>query len=270
MSEPGSGTDTAAGIAYERVGRGEPLVLVHGIGHRRQAWATVAPQLRRRFDVIAIDLPGFGESPPAEDVTYDMDSTSVHLNRFFAELGLDRPHVAGNSLGGAIALELGARGLVRSVTALAPAGFWSRGERRYALTVLAAHRRSAGLPTAVLSRVASSERLRSYALRMLYARPDRVTVEAFLADSARLVSCPGYVPTATAGRGYDCHARPQVPTTIAWGNRDRILLPGQRRTAQARIPEAVFVELPDCGHIPMVDDPNAVASVISDTAGRAR
>src|SRR5919204_4401253 len=95
-------------IAYDRHGSGEPLVLIHGIGHRRQVWDPVIPLLGRDFEVIAIDLPGFGESPvPPDGHVYDMPSTADRLDAFFHSLDLDRPHVAGNSLGGAVALELG-------------------------------------------------------------------------------------------------------------------------------------------------------------------
>src|SRR5580765_5153978 len=97
----------SANIAYTRQGAGDPLVLMHGIGHRRQGWRPVMEPLAERFDVIAIDLPGFGESPtlPA-NIPYDIESTVERLREFFAALGISAPHVAGNSLGGALALEL--------------------------------------------------------------------------------------------------------------------------------------------------------------------
>ncbi|MGH3505574.1 MAG: alpha/beta fold hydrolase, partial [Nocardioidaceae bacterium] len=87
-------------IAHDREGSGEPLVLIHGIGHRRQAWAPVVPLLVDDFEVITVDLPGFGESPaPGADHVFDMPTTSAVLGAFFGEIGIDRPHVAGNSLG---------------------------------------------------------------------------------------------------------------------------------------------------------------------------
>src|SRR5438128_535485 len=112
-------------LSYTRKGSGEPLVLIHGIGHRRQAWDPVFEALAESYDVIAVDLAGFGESPayPAT-ASYSIDSACDNLTDNFTLWGVDRPHVVGNSLGGAIALELGARGLARSVTALSPAGFF--------------------------------------------------------------------------------------------------------------------------------------------------
>src|SRR5687767_4165720 len=108
-------------LVHTRKGSGEPLVLIHGIGHRRQAWDPVVDLLAQSYDVIAVDLAGFGESPAYPDgVPYDMDHAMEDLSANFAAWGIEKPHVVGNSLGGAIALELGARGLARSVTALSP------------------------------------------------------------------------------------------------------------------------------------------------------
>ena len=119
-------------LVYTRKGSGEPLVLLHGIGHRRQAWDPVLDLLAESYDVIAVDLAGFGESPAYPDgVPYTMDNAAADLSANFAAWGIEKPHLVGNSLGGAIALELAARGLARSVTALSPAGFF-RGADRFA------------------------------------------------------------------------------------------------------------------------------------------
>src|SRR5262245_48691853 len=92
-------------VSYARVGDGEPLVLLHGIGHHRQAWDPVVDILAAERDVIAVDLPGFGASPGLpEGLAYDLPSTNAVLGALFETLGLDRPHVAGNSLGGLLAL----------------------------------------------------------------------------------------------------------------------------------------------------------------------
>ncbi|XIE77672.1 alpha/beta fold hydrolase [Streptomyces sp. SBR177] len=108
-------------VTYERRGVGEPLLLLHGIGHLWQAWEPVIDVLATERDVIAVDLPGFGASPalPAP-LAYDLATVVPVLTAFCAALGIDRPHVAGNSLGGLLALELGREKLVRSVTALSP------------------------------------------------------------------------------------------------------------------------------------------------------
>src|SRR5690606_41917091 len=90
-------------------------------------------------DVIAVDLPGFGRSPGLPDgVPYTAESLADAVESFCALLGIREPHVAGNSLGGYLALELASRGTVRTATALSPAGFWARSELLYARAMLQA------------------------------------------------------------------------------------------------------------------------------------
>ena len=101
-------------------------MLIHGIGHHWQGWGPVIDRLATDFDVIACDSPGFGRSPPLpHGVEPTIPAYADAFARFFAESGLDRPHVAGNSMGGAIGLELARRAAVASVTAFSPAGFWT-------------------------------------------------------------------------------------------------------------------------------------------------
>lgn len=114
----------SAAINYHRAGSGEPLLLIHGLGSRWQMWNPVLPMLAAQREVIAIDLPGFGESPmPVPGTRAGVASLTRLVTGFLDDLGLDRPHVAGNSLGGRLALELAKAGRARSATALSPAGF---------------------------------------------------------------------------------------------------------------------------------------------------
>ncbi|MGC1215313.1 MAG: alpha/beta fold hydrolase, partial [Micromonospora sp.] len=172
----------AVEVAFERRGSGPPLVLLHGIGHHWAAWLPVLDRLAEVHDVIALDLPGFGRSPvPPTGLPPDMPGVVAAVAEVFTALGLDRPHVAGNSLGGAIALELAAAGRVASVTALSPAGFCTARELRWALSVLSLHRTAARLPAPLLRAMFASAAGRTLALGMILARPDRLTVEGALA-----------------------------------------------------------------------------------------
>ncbi|MFC0849651.1 MULTISPECIES: alpha/beta fold hydrolase [Streptomyces] len=256
-------------VSYRRAGSGDPLLLLHGIGHHRQAWDPVFDLLAAERDVIAVDLPGFGESPALpEGVSYDLRSVVPTLGALCEELGVERPHVAGNSLGGLLALELGREKLVRSVTALSPAGFWTQAERRYAFATLTAMRRGAKLlPLPVIERLSRSAAGRAALTSTIYARPGRRSPEAVVAETLALREATGFDETLAAGvqvRFTD--DVPGIPVTVAWGSKDRLLLRRQGIRAKHTLPGARLVRLTDCGHVPMNDDPALVARVILDTS----
>ncbi|MFC5802877.1 alpha/beta fold hydrolase [Streptomyces formicae] len=265
LETPGGGRELS--VAYERLGDGEPLLLLHGIGHHWQAWEPVLPVLAAERDVIAVDLPGFGASPALPDgVSYDLSTVVPVLGAFCEALGIDRPHVAGNSLGGLLALELGREKLVRSVTAISPAGFWTDGERRYAFGTLLAMRRGARiLPLPVIDRLSRTAAGRAALTSTIYARPGRRSPEAVVAETLALREAAGFRRTLDAGRRVlFTDDVPGLPVTVAWGTRDRLLLRRQGVRAKQAIPGARLVRLPGCGHVPMNDDPALVARVILD------
>jgi pimeloyl-ACP methyl ester carboxylesterase len=251
-------------IVFERRGDGPPLLLMHGIGHRWQAWEPVLDLLAEERDVIAVDLPGFGASPPLPPgMPYTLDSVVTVLGEFVEKLSLDRPHLAGNSLGGLFALEAADRGLARSVTALSPEGFFSPAELRYAATVLRACRLGAGVHPAAMRWLARSPRRRNLMFGMIYGRPDLIDPETLIADAAAMHGAAGFAPTLRAGRDSPFRGTLRdVPATIAWGTRDRLLRTGQAVRAQQHLPNARFVWLNNCGHVPMADDPKLVAKVL--------
>ncbi|MFF1353552.1 alpha/beta fold hydrolase [Streptomyces sp. NPDC058297] len=256
-------------VAYERVGTGEPLLLLHGIGHHWQAWAPVIPVLAAERDVIAIDLPGFGASPALPvGVAYDLPTVTTTLGALCAALGIERPHVAGNSLGGLLALELGRDKLVRSVTALSPGGFWSQAERRYAFGTLRAMRQGArALPVPAIERLSRSAAGRAALTSTIYARPGRRSPDAVVAETLALRHAPGFAQTLAAGLDVQFTDNvPDIPVTVAWGTRDRLLLRRQGIRAKHAVPGARLVRLPGCGHVPMSDDPALVSRVILDTS----
>jgi pimeloyl-ACP methyl ester carboxylesterase len=175
--------------------------------------------------------------------------------------------VAGNSLGGAIALELAAAGLAASATALSPAGFFTAAERRRALAVLAVLRANTFLPAPVVRAVLRSPAMRAVCFGRLVAYPSRLTVERAIGDALAMRHGKAYRPVARAGRRYQFIGTPDVPVTIAWGTNDRILPLCEAQRARERLPGARHVELPGCGHVPMSDDPELVASIILQTTG---
>ncbi|MFD9894955.1 alpha/beta fold hydrolase [Amycolatopsis sp. NPDC059027] len=251
-------------VVYSRAGRGEPLVLIHGIGHRRQAWDAVLPLLTPYRDVIAIDLPGFGESPESK-TGYGVESAVEMFEKFCAGLGLERPHVAGNSLGGLLSLAFGEAGLVRSVTALSPAGIWTRSGALWAFAMLAAHRRLAErMPEPVVRRVAATTAGRIALAGMIFAKPWLIPPDKLVSDALAFGAAPGFAPTlAKAREGFSFHGSvPDIPVTIAWGRHDRLLARPKAADLRKIAPQVELVTLPGCGHTPMSDAPELVARVL--------
>jgi pimeloyl-ACP methyl ester carboxylesterase len=258
-------------LVYDRKGSGEPVVLIHGIGHRRQAWAPIFDQLAERYDVIAVDLAGFGDSPRyAKGVPYNMENACADLAANFADWGIERPHVVGNSLGGAISLELAARGLVSSATVLSPAGFFGRFDRFQALGTLTLLRVLSQAPDFVLRLVARTRLGRRLFGFVLYHHPERFTAEEAFGDALALKRCRGFEGVAKAGLRYRFGSVVDVPTTVAWGTRDRILPYSQAACAADALPGAKHVPLPDCGHVPMVDDPDLILELVDENIAEAR
>ncbi|MFK4035931.1 alpha/beta fold hydrolase [Nonomuraea wenchangensis] len=252
-------------LAFERRGTGAPLILIHGIGHHWQAWLPVMDRLAAARTVIALDLPGFGDSPelPA-GVPYTPESLADAVESFCALLGIREPAVAGNSLGGYLALELAARGVVSSAVALSPAGFWTRSEFLYARTVLRALRATArALPPEQAVRMAEEPASRALSAGMLVARPSRLEPMALVAATQALAAAPGFDETLASFEGLMPPGPPKSPITIAWGEHDR-LLPRRQAVRAARWSGQRVKLLTGCGHVPMSDDPALVARVILD------
>ncbi|NEA34387.1 alpha/beta fold hydrolase [Streptomyces sp. SID13031] len=253
-------------IAYDRKGAGTPLLLLHGIGHHRQAFDPVIGQLAESRDVIALDFPGFGESPdvPA-GIPDELDSFALAVEAFCTALDLGKPDVVGNSMGGLVALRLGQLGSVRSVTALSPAGFWTPRERTWALNVLVNMRRVAQhTPDSTIRRMARTTSGRRVMTGMIYHRPAQRSPEAVVAETLAMRASTAFdrvVRLGKSGVSFDGDV-PDVPVTIAWGTHDRILLPRQAARAHLQLPGARMIPLYGCGHVPMNDDSALVARTI--------
>ena len=260
-------------LAHERVGSGEPLVLIHGIGHRRQAWYPVLDRLAESYDVVAVDLPGHGESVDLLDPSLPVkDAMSAVLAATFDDLGLDRPHVVGNSLGGLIALEAAQEGLARTVTALSPAGFWG-GPRDflYVRALFAGVLAAARVVQPVAGPLLGTRVGRALLFGWLHSHPGAIDPDLARGDFANLLGARSTMgrmlaaayPFAVSEDAVD------VPTTIAWSERDRVLLPYQARRAQELLPSARHVTLHGVGHVPMPDDPELVVATIRAGTGLA-
>jgi pimeloyl-ACP methyl ester carboxylesterase len=251
-------------IVFDVHGEGSPLVLLHGTGSRRGVWDPVIERLSRERRTFAIDLPGFGDSPP-DGFEPNVEGYVARLRAWFAEQGLERPHVAGNSMGGGIALELARAGLVASVTAISPVGFWTQRELRYAQSSIRLLRATGKPLRAIAPTIAASAVGRTALLGQMRARPWRVSVAETLAEVDAFVDAPWVEPALRGFARYRFRNGDElrgVPVTIAWGTRDALLLPRQAARAQRMLPWARHVALRGCGHLPFHDDPEAVAAVL--------
>ena len=244
-------------IAYDRTGAGPPLVLLHPLGADRRVWDPIAGPLRASHEVIAVDLPGFGESPQLPHTIPTPRALAEAVAATLGELGIERPHVVGNSLGGWVALELALAGSAGRVTAIAPAGLWSA---PLVPKSSLAHRLARVLEPLIEPAV-RTRRGRRLLLSGSVAYPDRVPGR----DAAHLIHAyaraPGFIAVNDAMRAATFTAldRIRCPVTLVWPEHDRLvdrpeLLPGN----------VANVALPDAGHVPMWDAPAALITLIVD------
>jgi len=255
-------------LVHDRRGTGDPLLLLHGLGSRRQVWEPLFDELAGRYELWSVDLPGFGASPPLTATRTTISTLTDAVHQFAAAEGLDRPHVAGNSLGGGIALELAARGAVRSATAFAPIGFWSTRERQWCQASMRNIRTLGGVARPALPALVGNPVTRTLLLGQFYGRPWRLDPQTTIEATDALIGAAGFDDACDDFEGYLApeSAADNVPVTIVWGSRDGLLLPRQLNRARRRLPRARHLMFAGSGHIPMADDPAASARAIAETA----
>lgn len=259
-------------LAYTRCGTGAPLVLLHGIGLSRRVWEPVIPMLARQFDVLTVDLPGFGASEPLPSATPPRpDALATAIAGLLDDLGIGTAHVVGNSLGGWVALELAGFRPTASVTLLSPAGLWSRRTPLYCRVTLRTTRWLARHAPGPLSRLVAYRAGRILVLGQSHGRPAHMSEEQAGTTISDMAGCPGFDATLAATAHRYLAARPvTAPVTVAFGSGDHVLLPRQSRHLD-QLPAGTRLEsLPGCGHVPTYDDPIAVAGLIVASAARGR
>ena len=262
---------TEIGLEHWRGGSGEVLVLLHGSGSCWQIWQPVIDPLQERHEVIALDLPGYGSSPPVEGEP-TMPALVDAVERALDGFGLERPHLAGNSLGGWIAAELAARRRAASVTAISPAGLWLRREFLYSYAILRGSFALGPLFAPRADALSRSGAGRALVFGLYCARPDRIEPEAAAYQARAFAQAPSFLANLDWIRRE--HAMPRglekidCPFTVAWGTRDLLLLPRQAYRWERLVRGARLVWLPGLGHAPMADDPALVARTILEGAAR--
>jgi pimeloyl-ACP methyl ester carboxylesterase len=256
----------AAGLAYARVGSGPPIVLIPGLGSCLQFWDPIVPGLTADFEVIALDLPGSGASPTLADPTaYHPFHMARTVAALLAELGVEKPHIVGHSLGGWVALELAAAGVASKVTAFEPAGLWSFAPQLTPLVLLRLSRALARGTKPFQDAVLRYPKARAFAFGHAMGR-SRVLSEEMahnlidaLADSPSFPLMLKAINGSRFDRGHLITCR----VTVAIGDRDRLVSP--RSLIPSLMPEHThWVLLPGVGHMPTVESPAHVVRLITD------
>lgn len=254
------------GLHYEVRGAGDPLLLVHGTGSSLRVWDPVVDRLAAFRTAIVVDLPGFGLSPPltASGPPPTPAGFARVLSELLRDLGHGTAHVAGNSVGGWTALEMARLGSARSVVALSPAGLWARRAPLYDVLSLRATRLFTKLLDPLLPTLLARPLGRRIAMWQTVARSERVPPDAAVEIARAFGRSPGFDEhlDATVRERFVGGCSIAVPVTVAFGERDRLLLRHQSRHRDQLPSQTRWFELPGCGHVPTHDDPALVAEVI--------
>ncbi len=251
-------------------GTGEPLVLLHGINGSWRVWRPVLAALEAHHEVFAPTLPGHRGGPLVEPGRpLSIDRLADGVERILDAAAFDTVHLAGNSLGGWLAIELARRGRARSLVVLSPAGGWTstRDLRRVIRLLSNARALIARRDALGLDDLMMRPRFRRLALRQGMARGDRIPVQdllEMLQDAAACTAFDGFIdwvrsadPIPAADPPFSC------PVRVAWGELDRTI-PFARygRPVVAALDGAEAMTVPGVGHIPMFDDPALIARTI--------
>ena len=264
--------------ARYRAGSGEPVVLLHGFTATWRCWLPVLPDLVARYDVFAPTLTGHDGGPEVTPgQSHTLPAAAEHVAAQLDEAGIDTAHLVGNSMGGALALELAKRGRARSVVGLSPGGGWNHGDPEGA-RIERFFRRQLKLTRATRKNVAKVMKnpvARRVSLRDIVRYGEQLAPEEAVAMALSSLECTVVEDVFAAIRSGEGLCRDldevRVPTLIAWAEYDRVL-PMERHAPRflAEIPDVTFRVLPDVGHVPMSDDARLVGQTIIGWVERSR
>ncbi|HEY5944666.1 MAG TPA: alpha/beta hydrolase [Kofleriaceae bacterium] len=249
-----------------RAGRGEPLVLLHPFAASWHVWNAVVPHLADEFDLFAPTLRGHWGGPPVRRLHLSVEQFADDIERELDTLGWATAHVAGNSLGGLVALELGRRGRARTVTAFAPAGGWHPYSRA-AWRMLAFFMSRYPLRHIVkpLQPALRHPRVRRFALADAFRHGDRVSLEDVELFTTAMANCMLFHPVALL-RAFSFSAQGldeiRCPVRILHCEHDRIAPEIPYGARWNEIPGVDIQVLRGVGHVPMPEAPALIAETI--------
>jgi len=258
-----------------RCGTGKPLLLIHGLGGHWQSWNPILAELATRREVIAIDLPGFGQTPRLAGETSirtlaDETAAFLHAN------GLSGIDAVGSSMGARLVLELARRGgSVGGVVALNPGGFWQGCERHAFFSSIYLSIRLLRLLHPVLPAVCASLLGRALLLAQFSARPTKLAPDTVSDELCSYVASPAFDELlAQLAYGEEQQGAPRNsiahPLVIGWGRRHRVCFPRQAKRALALFPDARLHWFDRCGHFPHWHAPAEAVQLIPSALAGAR
>jgi pimeloyl-ACP methyl ester carboxylesterase len=246
------------------IGSGPVIVFLHGLAGCWQNWLETIPEFARDHRVIALDLPGFGESPmPAQ--TISMPGYARLLDELFVTLGVDSATIVGSSMGGFVACEFAIRyaAQVQRLCLASPAGLsmeHMRNERNQGLRARLENVLffGTGWLASKSDRVVRSGRLRRALLMLVAAYPERLSPQIVI-EQVRGAGKPGFNDALDAMTGYPLRDRLGeigVPTLVLWGELDRLVPVTDAGEFEWLIPHARKVVYEDTGHLVMLERPD--------------
>lgn len=250
-----------------------PMLLIHGFTGTPVMWDPIVPFLEQHHEVVAINLPGHFGGPKIEDPgDHIADTLTTMIEQQMDDLGWERAHVVGNSLGGWAALLLAQRRRALTTVAISPGGGWGIGssEAKRAVILFNTIQTQLALLEPLVYELVKRPRGRKIALRDAMAFPERLPapqawkwIEA-AANTPQWKMLIKYAPVVNAPETMDGL---EGPVRIAWGTKDRIL-PFKRYSPgwKAVLPDADWVTLEGLGHVPMADDPALIAQTILEVS----
>ena len=257
-------------LHHTRIGRGKPLLLVHGLGGTYRSWDTILPALAQVREVIVLDLPGHGQTPEEAD-SGTFNGLARSLDNWLGAEKLTGIDMVGSSMGARMVLEMARRGKAGAVVALDPGGFWQGWERKFFRTTITASIALVRALRPALPAITGNIAGRSALLVQLSARPwalDPAFVAHELRSLADTRTVNSLVKDLATGANQQGSANTPSPVVIGWGRKDRLCLPQQANRAMAAFPEATMHWFERSGHFPMWDQPQETVKVILDATDR--
>lgn len=256
-------------LNHVRLGAGKPLLLVPGLGASWRSWDTILDALTGEREVIAIDLPGFGASPPLPG-EISIATLCDAVAGFIHEQNLAGIDLVGSSMGARMVLELARRGVGGTAVALDPGGFWSPGQQRMFGISLRASIKLVRALQPVLPVLTGNPVTRTLLLAQFSARPWALSPDFTLRELRGYATAPSFDAALDAlingplQQGAPPGSTPG-PVVIGWGRQDRVTLPSQAETATRLFPDALLHWFDRCGHFPHWDVPAATVRLILDS-----